>query len=227
MPIPDHHRPAPPRRSGDWLVAGRERLLNAVLRIDIGRGVLNAAPHSPSEPATPGLATDIMGAINGFKLLAMDSTGQHVDYASLRDGEGYHRFRSELTPALRAFDPATLAGRRQKLAFWINLYNVLTMDAVIAFGVRDSVTEGRLGIARFFRRAAYVVGGQRVSLEDMEHGILRANRGNPFIPGRQFMRTDPRLAWAVAPFDPRIHFALELCQPLLPAGGRLRCGAHR
>jgi hypothetical protein len=69
----------------------------------------------------------------------------------------------------------------------------------------------------FFRRAAYIVDGQRVSLEDIEHGILRGNRGNPYVPGAHFAGPDPRRAWSL-PLDPRIHFALNcggnFCPPI-------------
>ena len=60
------------------------------------------------------------------------------------------------------------------------------------------------------------VGGQRVSCDDIEHGILRGNRGHPFLPGRQFRASDPRLKWAVARHDPRIHFALNCASRSCP-----------
>ena len=91
------------------------------------------------------------------------------------------------------------------------------LDAVIAGEVQQSVTEGWLGQVAFFRRAAYVVDGRRVSLEDIEHGILRGNRGNPFLPGPHFPSADPRRAWSL-PLDPRLHFALNCggvsCPPI-------------
>jgi hypothetical protein len=44
---------------------------------------------------------------------------------------------------------------------------------------------------------------------DPTDGILRANRGHPFYPGKQFVSSDPRLKWVIEPFDSRIHFALN------------------
>jgi hypothetical protein len=101
------------------------------------------------------------------------------------------------------------------MAFWINLYNVLVIDAVIAFGVHHSVAEGRLGRLAFFRRAAYHLAGRQVSLDDIEHGILRANRGHPFLPGPHFASKDARLPW-VLPLDPRVHFALNCASRSCP-----------
>jgi hypothetical protein len=101
------------------------------------------------------------------------------------------------------------------MAFWINLYNALMMDAVIFFNVHHSVAEGHLGQLTFFRRAAYNVAGLRVSLDDIEHGILRGNRGHPFLPGPHFTSRDARLAW-VLPLDPRVHFALNCASRSCP-----------
>jgi len=116
---------------------------------------------------------------------------------------------------LHAFDPASLSTLGERLAFWLNLYNVLTLDAVIALDVRRSVTEGPLGML-FFRRAAYRIAGQRVSLDDIEHGILRGNRGHPFLPGPHFRSTDPRMAWVIDTVDPRLHFALNCASRSCP-----------
>ncbi len=122
------------------------------------------------------------------------------------------------TALLRGIDLRELATREQRLAFWINLYNALVIDAVIAFGVRDSVGEGHAGRLRFFRRAAYAVGGFRLSCDDIEHGILRGNRGHPYIPGPQFGPSDARRASVIAPPDVRCHFALNCgsrsCPPI-------------
>jgi hypothetical protein len=60
------------------------------------------------------------------------------------------------------------------------------------------------------------VGGYRISLDDIENGILRGNRGHPFIPGRQFAAADPRLSWMIWPPEPRIHFALNCASRSCP-----------
>ncbi len=119
------------------------------------------------------------------------------------------------TPARSDIAPT----REERLAFWINVYNALVIDAVIAFGVEESVTEGVAGVVRFFRCAAYNVGGQRFSAEDIEHGVLRANHGHPYVPGPQFSSSDPRAPWVVSPLDPRIHFALNCASRSCPPIG--------
>jgi hypothetical protein len=85
---------------------------------------------------------------------------------------------------------------------------------VIHFGVEATVHEVR----GFFVKAAYIIDGLRFSADDIEHGILRANAGNPAIPGPQFRFHDPRFALVISQVDPRIHFTLvcasESCPPV-------------
>jgi hypothetical protein len=145
---------------------------------------------------------------NAFNL----ATGR-VDYAQLRDSAAYADFR-ECAAGLREFDPTYLTDEHERLAFWINLYNALIIDAVIQFDIQRSVQE----LPGFFWRAAYEVGGMRFGSFDIEYGILRANRGHPAIPGPHFGSGDPRLTFTLDQPDPRIHFALvcaaRSCPPI-------------
>jgi hypothetical protein len=118
---------------------------------------------------------------------------------------------------LAAIEPASLlqasADDDSRLAFWIDVYN----GAVERHPVRAHVsTVERL---RYFRRPVVSVAGQKLSLDGIEHGLLRRSRwrlglgylGNP-LPGR-FEREH-----RVARVDPRIHFALNCgvasCPPI-------------
>src|SRR5690606_36544813 len=115
-----------------------------------------------------------------------------------------------------SFDPKGLSSWEERAALWINIYNALTIDAVIAFGIRESVREvPRMG---FFRQAAYCIGGHIFSLDDIEHGILRGNRRHPAYPVPQFDEKDPR-RYAILPFEPKIHFALTCASRSCPPFG--------
>lgn len=202
----------------DAFVHLREALLRLVLNISEGE-TLNAEPLSPGSGVSgTALAAEIKSAMNAFKAAAMDARGEHVDYAALAQSAAYAEYRAECSPKLRSFDPAMLRTRAERLAFWINLYNALIIDAVIFYQIRESVAKG-LDVFRFFRRAAYQVGGLRMTAEDIEHGVLRANRGNPYLPGPQFGLADPRRKWVLEPVDPRIHFALNCASKSCPPVG--------
>jgi hypothetical protein len=130
----------------------REALLDR-LSASYTKTVLNGAGDPTSKPGQA-VAAELKTALDKIKTRAFMQDGAYVDYARLRDSRAYLRFRRELSPALRVFDPAILSSDRERIAFWINLYNALVIDAVIQFGVSKSVREGRLGILAFFRRAA-------------------------------------------------------------------------
>lgn len=172
---------------------------------------LNAGRDSGEAPSSD-IAADLRAAVGAMKAEAFDVERGAVDYGRLRDSASYAEYRA-CTTALSSFDPSSLGSRAEKLAFWINLYNALIIDAVIAFGLKVSVREN-LG---FFRGAAYVIGGRRYSADDIEHGILRDNRRHPFpLFPLQFSADDPRRDSRIAPMDPRIHCALSCASRSCP-----------
>lgn len=136
-----------------------------------------------------------------------------VDYIGLKQSESFDTF-VDATRGLRNFDISLLKEDALKKAFWINIYNALVIHGVIAYGARRSVRE----IRGAFDRMAYSINGMRVSADDIEHGILRANRGHILMPGPRFADDDPRCAWCLSQMDPRIHFALvcaaDSCPPI-------------
>jgi hypothetical protein len=200
----------------DTLIRVRESVLNRLGGVDTSLVINHVLAEAGMSPGAD-LAARLKQTLDDLKVSGMDETGSRIDYIALRDSPAYASYQAECLAALRDFKPQSFPTVEAQRAFWINLYNALVLDAVIAFGVRRSVTEGWLGILAFFRRAAYMVDGKRVSLEDIEHGILRGSRGNPYVPGRHFASSDPRLTWAL-PLDPRIHFALNCggrsCPPI-------------
>ncbi len=96
-------------------------------------------------------------------------------------------------------------------AFWLNLYNALTLHAMQHAKIQKTVLES----FGFYARYAYVVGGHLYSLNDIEHGVLRSNRAVIGLP--PIAPSDPR-AKSILPFEVRIHFALncgaDSCPPI-------------
>jgi GH15 family glucan-1,4-alpha-glucosidase len=126
-----------------------------------------------------------------------------VNYDAMKKSEAFNRYL-QLARSLNSFKPETLSNDEEKKAFWINIYNILIIHGVIEFDVRNSVLE----IINFFGRIGYNIGGYFLSPDDIEHGILRKNRPQPFLPFKPFSDSDPRKLFMVETFDPRIHFAL-------------------
>lgn len=149
------------------------------------------------------IAASLRSRINRLKGEFYDSEKGRVDYDAMRASPAFREY-ADAAAMLRAFDPGQLKTREERLAFWINLYNVLIIHGVIEMGIKESVKEA----PRFFRRICYQIGDWTFTPDDIEHGILRGNRRpfhSLFMP---FSSPDPRLALIIDPPDFRIHFTL-------------------
>lgn len=166
--------------------------------------ILNPFPVETNENPDLELAEQ-MGALK-----SLFSQGGTFDYHSMQHSEQMDSLH-QITGRLHSFDPATLPNQNRQIGFWINLYNLMILHGVAALKVRGSVRNRRA----FFMRIAYRVGGLRFSANDIEHGVLRANAGHPYIPGTHFVLGDARLRY-VLPLDPRIHFALNCASQSCP-----------
>ena len=167
--------------------------------------VLNpgGAIEGPDNPAA-----ELMRVSKDLQAEAIDPDTGLVDYSGLNSHEIYTKFKLT-TQSLPLCMPNDIGTGSARLAFWINVYNVLIIDAVIHYQIRGSMMR-RPGI---FRQAAYNIGGMRFSAEDIEHGILRGNQRNPVLPMPPFSPDDNRIMGSIEQLDPRIHFTLV-------------CGAH-
>ena len=175
--------------------------------------VLNSGSEPNGTMASEPVAADLHRIVNALKAEAYDAERGRVDYARLCASPTYAEY-CQCARRLQSFDPSALGSRQERLAFWINLYNALIVDAVIQFKVKRSVNEA----PGFFWRAAYNIGGRRYCSFDIEYGLLRANASHPAIPGPHFGSRDPRRRYSLEQLDPRLHFALvcaaRSCPPI-------------
>ena len=197
------------------LISGREQLLNRILGSDPGQALNSEVDPAKGPRMDLSLAEEIYQTLVQIKNLAISPDGGLVNYQGLVASPLYQSYRG-LVSSLRGFDYHQLGSRPDKLAFWINIYNALVIDAVIQSQVQASVTESWLGIMGFFQKAAYLIHNQRFSLTDIEQGILRANRGFPYFPGSHFSSADPRISAVLPDLDLRIHFALNCASRSCP-----------
>jgi hypothetical protein len=133
-------------------------------------------------------------------LLAAHLSGDRVDYARLVT----HRATLDrVVAAFAAVTPAEEAGwpRAQRMAYWINAYNLFTLTSIadhypirgrwLSLYPKSSIRQ----IGGVWTTARWSAAGRQVSLDDIEHKILRP----------QFQ-------------DPRVHFAVNCasvgCPPL-------------
>ena len=125
-----------------------------------------------------------------------------VDYAALAADGG--ALLDAYLAAMAAVDPAAHP-RAEQMAYWINVYNALTVRRIAtAWPVASILDVGDAGRGPW-REPAITVNGVTLTLDDIEHGILRE-------------------LWD----EPRIHFAVNCAsigcpdlQPIVFTGGNL------
>src|SRR6185437_9759602 len=135
---------------------------------------------------------------NWSRLLAEIVTAEgRVDYVRLAERrEILDRVMGDFAAVSPDATPAAFAAEEDQLAYWLNAYNAFTLHAIMDEYPITSVWKTRDG--QFFQRRRHIAGGLAVSLDDIEHSILRS-----------------RFA------EPRIHFALNCgsngCPPIRPS----------
>jgi len=193
-------------------------MLKRPMRPFWGRVVLNdiaAPPGAGPAAAAETLQLAVLGAI-----AAHTRDDGRLDYARLRASSEWSLAVAR-AGALQAVSLGDLNGRQPRLAFWINVYNALVFHGIVAAGIRRTVREMR----GFYGRVCYRIGGFVLSADDVEHGILRGNARHGWLRRRPFGARDSRLALAVYPVDPRIHFAITCGAQSCPPVGAYRASA--
>lgn len=161
----------------------------------------------PSDKLVPTLKS----TMNLLRGAFFDTEHGRVAYERMKGSELYREY-VRATRNLKQFDPALLKTREDRIAFWLNLYNVIVIHGVVELDIKNSVKE----VKRFFRRIRYIINGYGFTPDDIEHGILRANKQRPNTLFRVFGKEDPRLQHSLKEEDPRIHFALVCASSSCP-----------
>lgn len=130
-----------------------------------------------------------------------------------RVGEPVDSFRRLLESGTANSLAAELNTEAKRLAFWLNIYNAATQSAL---KVNAAQYKNRNA---FFKKNLINIAGRTLSLDDIEHGILRRSKAKLSLGyfGKLFpSRYEKTLR--VDKLDPRIHFALNCgarsCPPI-------------
>ena len=102
------------------------------------------------------------------------------DYAAVSPGD--RRVLDEYLDELQSLSPASL-NRDEQMAYWFNLYNALTVRVILdhypVASIRDISLPGSRGGP--WKAALVTVEGHPLSLDNIEHDILRPLWGDPRI----------------------------------------------
>ena len=99
-----------------------------------------------------------------------DTAGTHVDYAALRADPEWQQLLDGLAVAPQ---PAVSAAQAERLAYWINAYNMLAIDMVVRNYPVASIRDIGSLLRPVWKRDAGKAGGRVVTLDEIEHAILR------------------------------------------------------
>lgn len=99
-----------------------------------------------------------------------------VDYDAWAKDERH----PEVRDAILGVNPADLKTKNEKLAYWINAYNVLTIDLITREGERDSIKDLGGFITSTWDKYKWSINGKDYTLNDIEHKTIR-KLGEPRI----------------------------------------------
>ncbi len=131
-------------------------------------GVLGTAP-APARAADavdPALYAELL---RDYTRESGDVAGTRVDYKGLARSSGWRKLLHQLGRSR----PDQLSGRDETLAFWINAYNILAIQMVIANYPVESIRDIGSFLRPVWDRDAGRIGGRDVTLGEIEHEILR------------------------------------------------------
>jgi len=167
---------------------------------NLSRRNSRAISEAPSDPL--GVLKRLKGQLGDVLKPHTDKEGM-IDYLAVGEDDAFRQF--EL--AVGELQSVNLIGMESsaKRAFVINLYNMIIPHAFARVGIAS----GDLPRVAFFDGVRYSLGGHMYSLNDLENGVLRANRNPPYHMRRPFRGGDPRAEAAEPAHDHRIHFALN------------------
>lgn len=164
---------------------------------NIPRGIIDVAPKPIVE-----VASRLRMLSYAIFEAYVSEDGRHVDYRSIQGCEEFKRY-IRTTEELQRVEIDDLS-REEKLTFFINLYNMMAIHALVTCGH----PAGPLDRRKFFGDFKYVIGGFAYSLSAIQNGILRGNQRPPYNLAKPFGQKDQRSKVALPYPEPLVHFAL-------------------
>lgn len=170
----------------------------------------STSEHVPGENVMADMRKTLLQLKSNF----ISEDGTSVLYNKMAESQLFKQYR-QLASQLKHLNVQEYDEVERK-AFFINLYNCQMMDALAS---QQNLPQSPLKVEGMWSKFAYNVGGQLYTLDEIEHGILRCNKGHPSKNGPIFTSPDdPRIKVALETLDPRIHFALNCgaksCPPI-------------
>lgn len=160
--------PASPRhsalRKSLYTVLARSLAVVSILSIT-SFAALDATAETDSDPIDLALYGRMLEI---HTRIVPDLVGTRVDYRSLAKSSEWKRLASQV----RAAKPSQL-NRAERLAYWINAYNILTIDLIVDHYPVESIRELGSFFSPVWNKTIATIEGRAISLGFIEHEILR------------------------------------------------------
>ncbi|KAJ6229970.1 electron carrier/ protein disulfide oxidoreductase [Anaeramoeba flamelloides] len=111
---------------------------------------------------------------------------------------------THLTAQLKHINLSLLKSEKEKLCFFINVYNLLSLHSLVTNG---AIPHNKSSWNHHFKNSIYVIDGSYFSLYDIFHGILRANTSPKYNLNKYFKTNDERAKHSLLYIEPMVHFA--------------------
>ena len=170
------------------LAAGLALLpVSTFAQVGYGSGTAAPATEMKKDMMTASLHSDWNDILQSY-VSAPDKVGlTHFDYAGLKENAADSAKLSGYLKALGAVNPDTLS-RDEAIVFYANLYNALTIDLIVQNYPLKSIRKAKIyngkkisALSGPWKKTKTAVNGEMLSLDDIEHGILREKYPSPYI----------------------------------------------
>merc|ERR1712004_226395 len=150
-----------------------QRMTEPLVLNAIGNNKEKSRPSSSAENVVKKLRV----SITSLKAAHMNEDGSQVDYQGMAASPQFQDY-VETARLLIDHDPSLFVEDQRK-AFFLNIYNSLTLHGMVHQSAIKGALTAPKEVPGFWSITCYNIGGLVYSLDDIEHGVLRANKGHP------------------------------------------------
>lgn len=165
------------------------------------------------------------GILARFVSSGPDGYFTYVDYEALGASPEARLALTQYMATLDLVHPDQLESSAERLAYWLNAYNAGVLFGVLDVWGGDPTYRVTNAALIFFDRPGYKFAGQTLTLNQIEHVIIRGDFENNAFDNTEAEQKDALRSlhaslWADTPIDARIHVAVNCASlgcPNLPA----------
>lgn len=134
------------------------------------------------------MITTMPMSVSAYVMPYQQLLAEHITFASKKDiptalvdypAWGQDPRHTQAMQSLTSIDPKPLTGA-EKMAFWINAYNLLTIDLIITTNETESIKNQGTLLKNVWKSHRWSIFGRPYTLHEIEHAILRP-MGDPRI----------------------------------------------